>query len=353
MVSGTGAVSDADRGAIPDTGAGLDAGGVKIAAIDVGTVSSRLMCATVRDGIVVDSRKHTVITDLGEGVDASGVFAPAAIERVSAACGEFAGEARAYGAVAMCTTLTSAARDVSNGEDLLGRLRALGLKPEVIPGTIEARLTFHGVARDFPGERIAVADSGGGSTELVVGACVPMGPSAGLELECVRSIDIGCRRVTERFFSDMPPRPDEVERASSWAHSEFQGYWDALPSRPDRLVAVGGTVTSLVASARGLAAYDSRLVHLRDLTMRQVDEAINLMGGMDVDEIAALPGIQAKRAPVILAGALTIRELMRAGGYDRLTVSENGLLAGAIAAMFEMMVVGSTVIGWKPGLAPL
>lgn len=338
---------------ISGVGVDLNADGVKVAAIDLGTVSSRLLCVTIRDGAIVDSRKSTVITDLGEGVDATGLFALAAIDRVIAACDEFVDEIRAYGASYVSTTLTSAARDVSNGDALLDRLRALGLKPEVISGRIEARLTFYGVAHDFPGERIAVADSGGGSTELVVGACVPAGLNAGLELERVESLNIGCRRVTERFFSKMPPRADELERAVAWMRPRFKAYWDTLPSRPDRLVAVGGTVTSLVAFARGLVEYDSRFVHLQNLTMEQVDDAIDFMRGLYVEEIAALPGIQEKRAPVILAGALTMRELMRAGGYNRLTVSENSLLAGVAATMFEAIQTKETAIGWRPEPARL
>lgn len=115
---------------------------VKLAAIDLGTVSSRLLCATMHDGAIVESRKHTVITDLGEGVDARGVFSAAAIERVMDACREFVDETRSYGASRVCTTLTSAARDVSNGDALLEQLGDLGLEPQVIPGEVEARLTF-------------------------------------------------------------------------------------------------------------------------------------------------------------------------------------------------------------------
>ncbi len=146
-------------------------GEVKLAAIDLGTVSSRLLCVTMRDGVVVDSVKRTVITDLGQGVDASGLFAPEdgvvvdsvkrtvitdlgqgvdasglfapeAIGRVVGACSGFVREARAYGARLVCTTLTSAARDVSNGGELLGKLCDLGLIPQVIPGEIEARLSL-------------------------------------------------------------------------------------------------------------------------------------------------------------------------------------------------------------------
>lgn len=320
---------------------------VKIAAIDLGTVSSRLLCAEMSNGQITASTKRTVITDLGERVDATGVFAPAAIDRVTQACTEFVREAREFGAHHVCCTLTSAARDVSNGNDLLDRLRDLGLVPQVIPGEVEARLTFYGVAHDFANERIAVADSGGGSTELVVGRA----SDGGLELDCAESLNIGCRRVTERFFSSVPPSADELDKAAAWARAQFEPYWAGLANRPERLVAVGGTVTTLVAMVHELAVYDSHFVHLRDLTIEQVEDGIDRMRSLTVEQIAQLPGIQAKRAPVILAGAIVVRELMRAGGYGRLTVSENSLLAGAAATIYEAAVSGCTVIGWIPELS--
>lgn len=320
---------------------------VKIAAIDLGTVSSRLLCAEMSNGQITASTKRTVITDLGERVDTTGVFAPAAIDRVTQACTEFVRKAREFGAQHVCCTLTSAARDVSNGNDLLNRLRDLGLVPQVIPGEVEARLTFYGVAHDFANERIAVADSGGGSTELVVGRA----SDGGLELDCAESLNIGCRRVTERFFSSVPPSADELDKAAAWARAQFEPYWAGLANRPERLVAVGGTVTTLVAMVHELAVYDSHFVHLRDLTIEQVEDGIDRMRSLTVEQIAQLPGIQAKRAPVILAGAIVVRELMRAGGYGRLTVSENSLLAGAAATIYEAAVSGRTVIGWIPGLS--
>lgn len=182
----------------------------KVAAIDLGTVSSRLVLAQVEAGAIVESSKHTEITDLGEGVDATGRFCEAAVERVLAACRMFVDEARAFGAVCICTTCTSAARDACNAALLLDGLRELGLEPQVIPGEVEARLTFFGVAHDFAGERIIVADSGGGSTELATGVYAP--ERGVFALEGARSLDIGCRRVTERFFSVLPP---PTGRASS------------------------------------------------------------------------------------------------------------------------------------------
>lgn len=326
-------------------------GTVRIAAVDLGTVSSRLLCVTVSEGRIISSSKRTVITDLGEGVDATGLFSQAAVSRVLAACKDFCADIAAFAPDAVCTTLTSAARDVSNGETLLDGLRELGLKPQVIPGEVEARLTFYGVAHDFPGQRIVVADSGGGSTELAVGAWSPERTGDQLMLDRVRSLDIGCRRVTERFLAGDPPTADELARAVEWVRSQFAAYWDALPQRPDRLVAVGGTVTSLVAIVHKLERYDSHFVHLRDLTLDEVRGCIERMASLAVSNIAILPGIQPKRAPVILAGALIIRELMETGGYDRLTVSENSLLAGMAATIYEALNGERTAIGWTPDLS--
>ena len=109
--------------------------------------------------------------------------------------------------------------------------------------------------------------------------------------------------MTERFFSALPPRGEGLDAAVAWMRPQFDAYWRALDERPDRLIAVGGTVTSLVAMVHELTVYDSRFVHLRDLTISQVENAIAKMRAMGIEEIAALPGIQAKRAPVILAGA--------------------------------------------------
>ena len=318
---------------------------VRIAALDLGTVSSRLLCATVDDGKIVSSTKRTVITDLGQGVDATGQFAPEAVRRVLNACKDFMRDVAAFAPDCVCTTLTSAARDVSNGDLLLQGLDDLGLRPQVIPGEVEARLTFYGVAHDFPGQRIVVADSGGGSTELAVGAWVP---GVALALDHVCSLNIGCRRVTERFLAGNPPSASELADAAAWTQEQFAAYWAALPQRPDRLVAVGGTVTSLVAMVHQLERYDSQFVHLRDLSLSEVRGCVARMSQLTVDGIATLPGIQPKRAPVILAGAVVIRELMTAGGYDRLTVSENSLLAGMAATMYETATNQVPAIGWVP-----
>ena len=246
-----------------------------------------------------------------------------------------------------------AARDASNAALLLDGLRELGLEPQVIPGEVEARLTFFGVAHDFAGERIIVADSGGGSTELATGVYAP--ERGVFALEGTRSLDIGCRRVTERFFSALPPADGELAAAANWAGEQFAAYFEGLPSnfeRAERLVAVGGTVTTLVALVHELEPYDSNFVHLRELSLEQISAAIDRMSTLGVEGIAA-PGGQPKRAGVILAGAVVIRELMRAGGYKTLTVSENSLLAGMAATINEVLDGATPTIAWTPTLSTL
>lgn len=327
----------------------VSAGARKVAAIDLGTVSSRLSLAQVQGGAIVAASKHTEITDLGQGVDTTGRFNEAAVERVLAACKGFVAEARDFGAEAVYTTCTSAARDASNAGLLLGGLRGLGLKPQVIPGEIEARLTFFGVAHDFANERIAVADSGGGSTEIALGSYMPN--EASLNLDEVQSLNIGCRRVTDRFLHGAPPSASNIAEARAWAEEQFSAYWEAASTKPQRLVAVGGTVTTLSAMAMGLKVYDSSKVHLSTLALDDVEAAIERMSSLSVEEIAALDGIQPKRAPVILGGALIIASLLRAGDYNELTVSENSLLAGMAATIDETLEQGKTTIGWLPELS--
>ena len=170
------------------------------------------------------------------------------------------------------------------------------------------------------------------------------------------SFNIGCRRVTERFFSALPPTDSELAAAGAWAGEQFGAYFEGLPvdfERAERLVAVGGTVTTLVALVHELEPYDSNFVHLRELSMEQISAAIERISTLDVAGIAALPGVQPKRAGVILAGAVVIRELMRAGGYDTLTVSENSLLAGMAATINEVLDGATPTIAWTPSLSTL
>lgn len=315
----------------------------RVAAIDIGTVTTRLVLAESRAGALRIAARRGAVTDLGEGVDMTGRFSSAAVERVLAAVRGFGAELRAFAPCLTLVTLTSAARDVENPAPLLDGLRAMGFDPQIIPGDVEASLTFWGVAGDFPDERIAVADSGGGSTEIVVGTGAPDCPSAP---EHVVSLDVGCRRATDRF---LLAGGDGEDAARAWARGQFSAAWADIARRPDRLVAVGGTVTTLVAVQHALVPYDSSFVHLHMLSLDEVDDLARRFSGMTVEQIAGLPGIEPKRVHVIQGGAIVVGELMRSGGYGSLTVSENGLLVGLARAAARIAERG----GCEGGLASL
>ena len=198
-----------------------------LAAIDIGTVTARLALAQVEDGRVIRMAKYTEIVNLGEGVDKAKRLLPEAIHRCVGCVSSYVDHARKEGVEAVVCTLTSAARDAENAPDLGMGLASLGLEPMIIPGEIEGALTFLGVSHDFENHRILVADSGGGSTELVVGALAgqPASQGAGQQLEgqqldinFVESVELGCRRLTERFnLSSDHPSAEDIDGAHKMA----------------------------------------------------------------------------------------------------------------------------------------
>ena len=334
----------------------------RVACIDFGTATARLAVADVEAGCVLRLAKHSEICNLGEGVDATGRLSREAMGRVVACARGYVDAAREAKAEAVCCTLTSAARDAENACELGAALDSLGLDPLVIPGEIEGALTFLGVARDFPGARILVADNGGGSTELALGS---LRRDRVLDLGFVRSIDVGCRRVTEKFLSASPlPSRADLEAAHAFAAQGFSpaieegglfaaGSDRAVEGAPERLVLCGGTVTSLVAISLGLEPYDSSRVHLGRLSLEQVEELEGRLAGMKVEQRAELPGLQAKRAPVILGGAVAISELMRQTGFAELIASESDLLFGLATTAAAALTGEDSPVIWKPTMRPL
>lgn len=312
----------------------------RVACIDIGTVTCRLALARVEGGEVVSLDKTSTICELGVGVDETGLLDAAAIGRVVACARAYLDEARAFGAERLCCTMTSAARDASNSSDLVDKLAEMGIDAKVIPGDLEGRLTFLGAARAAGGGHVLVADNGGGSTELVDGTCdVATGQ---VDVAWVRSIDVGCRRVTDRCLrNEYPPAPEGLAAAHELCRERFGR---ALEERrallgdaplPDKLVTCGGTVTSIVAIKLGLVPYDSSRVHLARLSRADLHDAEERIAALTLDQIERIPGLQPKRARIILGGAIAVGELMDAMGFDHLVVSESDLLHGLAIACAE------------------
>ncbi len=323
----------------------------RVACIDIGTVTCRLAVADVEEGRLISLHKRSTICDLGEHLVATGRIDPAARDRVLACVEEYLEEAHALGVTHVCCTLTSAARDASNSYELLDGLARKGLDAQVIPGEIEGRLTLLGVVQDLPERRVLVADNGGGSTELALGRL----GAEGLEVGAVRSVDVGCRRVTERCLAaGEVPSAGDLAAARAFCATPFEHAVEqiGLPATgAERLVVTGGTVTSLVAIRDELVPYDPARVHLSELTAREVDELVRRLAGLTVAERAALPGLQSKRAGVILGGAIAVSELMRATGFDRLTVSESDLLVGLSLTADAVREGRRSPVDWEPTIS--
>ncbi len=359
----------------------------RVACIDIGTVTARLAVADVEGGRVQRLAKTSTICNLGQDVDRTRMLAKDAMKRVFLCCHEYVASAVAAGAEGICCTLTSAARDAGNAAELEEALRSLGLEPEVIPGEVEGALTFLGVAQDFGGKKILVADNGGGSTELACGVL----QDGVLDLRFVESTNVGCRRITDKFLSgsELPSAQDlkaahefaaglfspAVERGGLHAADVAEGS-DAEPTppvptgaeagapesdasesdAPEALVVCGGTVTTLVALDLALSPYDSGRVHLARLSRKKVAELEKKLAALTVEQRAELPGIQPKRAPVILGGVVAIGELMDQTGFGELTVSESDLLFGlslAAATALPGADGEKSPVGWKPTMRPV
>lgn len=342
-----------------------------LAAIDIGTVTARLALAQVEDGRVIRMAKYTEIVNLGEGVDTAKRLLPVAIHRCVGCVSSYVDHARKEGAEAVVCTLTSAARDAENAPDLGMGLASLGLEPMIIPGEIEGALTFLGVSHDFENHRILVADSGGGSTELVVGTLAgqPAAQGAGqqlggqqlggqqLDINFVESVDLGCRRLTERFnLSSDHPSTEDIDGAHKMAAqmmSEAIGRAQQQCAAPELLVGVGGTATSLIAVRDHLDPYDPAKVHLNHISLDEVLQIEGLLASKTLKEREDITGLQAKRAPVMLAGTILLAELMKNSGFKHLVVSESDLLFGLVVTAAAVHQGKQSPVIWQPILRPL
>ena len=342
-----------------------------LAAIDIGTVTARLALAQVEDGRVIRMAKYTEIVNLGEGVDTTKRLLPEAIHRCVGCVSSYVDHARKEGAEAVVCTLTSAARDAENAPDLGMGLASLGLEPMIIPGEIEGALTFLGVSHDFENHRILVADSGGGSTELVVGTLAgqPAAQGAGqqlggqqlegqqLDINFVESVELGCRRLTERFnLSSDHPSAEDIDGAHTMAAqimSEAIGRAQQQCAAPELLVGVGGTATSLIAIRDHLDPYDPSKVHLNHISLDEVLQIEGLLASKTLKEREDITGLQAKRAPVMLAGTILLAELMKNSGFKHLVVSESDLLFGLVVTAAAVHQGKQSPVIWQPILRPL
>lgn len=398
----------------------------RYAAIDIGTVTCRMLVADVDEAGIHELDREYAITNLGEGVDATGVLKPQAMERVAHAVDGYLRVLESYGVPDLASTAlphsaggaggaggcaeggeatcdaeeegvaedvphsavlrsmvgdaeggtadedipihviamaTSASRDAKNAAEFVGMLAQRGIRLSVIPGEREAALSFLGASSDFAGENIVVVDIGGGSTEVVAGR-------AGREPLYAHSFNIGCRRVTERFFTADPPSAGEMAKARAWVRAEMTPFFEemrqgcaAFPGdievvdglvsacggggaaascagavdagapaafSLDRLVAVAGTATSVVSVRDCMEVYDSSRVHKAVVDRATLDEVCERLAALPLEERKRVVGLDPGRAPVIVAGLIILQEICSLAGVGSFTVSESDILHGII-----------------------
>jgi exopolyphosphatase/guanosine-5'-triphosphate,3'-diphosphate pyrophosphatase len=298
---------------------------MRVAVVDLGTNSTRLLVAEVTDGRVEELDRRTNVTRLGEGVDATGRLADAAIERVLAVAGEYREAIDEHGAERTVAVATSAVRDSANGEQFRAALRErYGIDASTISGDEEARLTFLGAtAARPPGARSVVIDIGGGSTELVVGR-------AGEPPEFHVSTQAGSVRQTERHLPSDPPPAGEVAalRAEVRAIVEV-GAPAEVRERVEAGIAVAGTATQLAAIDQRLDPYDPDRVDGYTLTLDACERMLSELAAKPLEERRETTGLHPDRAPTIVAGAAILTEAMRAFDLEAVEVSEADILHGA------------------------
>ena len=300
-------------------------------ALDIGTVTCRLLVADVEDGRIIDVDKEYAITDLGVGVDATGRLSEAAIERVLACVDRYLEVLARYDTPEhpvrrLIAMATSASRDAANGPEFAARLAERGITLAVIPGSREAQLTFLGASSDFPGENLLVVDIGGGSTEVVAGRF-------GEDPVASHSFNIGCRRVTERFFRDDPPTPDQMDAARQWIRETMAPYFEGLATAGfaiDRVVAVAGTATSVVSIREAMEVYDSSRVPKAVVAAGELAAIEERLAAEPLEERRTTVGLDPKRAGVIVAGFVILEEVLALAGADAYTASESDILHGMI-----------------------
>ena len=303
----------------------------RVAAVDLGTNSTRLLVADVEDGDIHDVVRETRVTRLGEGVDARGKLLPLPIARVRNVLTDFRRTIETLGAERTLAIATSAIRDADNGESFLGEIEwSYGFATRLLTGHDEALLTFRGVTSDRRvADRTVIVDLGGGSTELVAA-----------DEDGVRwhdSLDMGSVRLTERFLHSDPPTGSELDACANAVRALLaERVPDGVRAAASTAIGVAGTITSVAALDLELDDYDREQVHGHVLTLDALERQLERLASIPVEERRGIRPLDPERAPVIVAGVAIVREIVDFLGLDAIEVSERDILDGAALAALDL-----------------
>jgi exopolyphosphatase / guanosine-5'-triphosphate,3'-diphosphate pyrophosphatase len=297
---------------------------MRVAAIDVGTNSTRLLVAEEQPGGVRSLDRRTIITRLGQEVDRRRVLSSEALQRTLATIADFAAACGEYDVQRLRVTGTSAVRDARNRDEFFDGVRRLtGQDPELLTGDQEALTTFAGVRSDLAGaDPLLVVDIGGGSTELVFGVEKP---------ERLVSLDVGCVRMFEKHLASDPPTPAELDALRTEVNAAVAPFRDSLGAPAStRLVGVAGTVTQLAALKSGLPVYDPDVVHHMVLSHGDVRLLARRLASLPYSARKRVKGLEPGRVDVIVAGAEILLCVLEAFDAAEILVSEKDILDGLV-----------------------
>jgi exopolyphosphatase / guanosine-5'-triphosphate,3'-diphosphate pyrophosphatase len=299
---------------------------VRVAAVDLGTNTTRLLVADIVDGTLDEVHRETRITRLGEGVDARRRLLPAPIARVRSVLSDYRRTLESLGTERTLLVATSAVRDAENGEAFLGEIEwSYGFATRLLSGDEEAAMTVRGVeSRNERSPGTLILDIGGGSTELIVDGFHT-------------SLELGSVRHTERYLHVDPPEPGELADCADSVRALLAEHVpEDVRARVVDAIGVAGTLTTLAALDLGLAAYDRERVHGYRLTRNGAREQLERLASLPLSERREVPALEPERAPVIVAGAVILTETLDYFGLDAIVASERDILDGAAFAAAEL-----------------
>ena len=295
-----------------------------VASIDIGTNSTRVLVARPVDGRLDILDRRNTITRLGQNVGSTGRLADEAVERTLACLRDYRAVLDEHGVERVRVAATSASRDAANRDEFFDAVEeVVGVRPELLSGDEEGRMSFLGATGDLDPARgpFLIVDIGGGSTEFILGTD---------HVESVISVDVGCVRLTEKFLDHDPPLPEELTACISFADAYLDDVVREIPGTAEAstLVGLAGTITTVAAVEIGLATYDRDAIHHFVLTRDAAEDVFRTLATEALADRIHNPGLEEARADVIVGGCCVLVALFRRFGFDEMIVSEADILDG-------------------------
>lgn len=300
---------------------------MKIAVIDIGTNSMRLLIATVEGNSIIEKKKWLFPTRMGEGLAPANMLRPHVLERNVEALSQASALCREYGAEEIYAFGTSALRDAKNARDFVKKAQEeTGITVHIITGEMESKLAYLGIMRSMDLKNVFILDVGGGSTEWVF---VEEG------ILCAKgSIDLGAVRLKERYLYQDPPTQEEKKALESLVKTQFARAWEHIKTEGLVMVAIGGTATTLSAIQQKMETYEPEKIQNSRLSRENLDEIFQMLEAKSLDDRKKVIGLQASRADVILPGMMILMGAMEVARQKMLYISDSDNLEGAVYEFF-------------------